>query len=162
MARTGCAFGNAICACDTARIPRQFSQVLPAYGLQDLRNEKPYPLKSSNPNTMCLKDTLGEDPGSGHFYLAKKRTFLLCVDMNPLEFRSRQAIELVTVPVNEVSDTCPVSRHPCKSLSREKRSCPLARLGERATLRHGKFHSPQMCLSAMIPAFAEPDIHSLS
>jgi len=31
------------------------------------------------------------------------------LDMNPLEFRSRQAIELVTVPVNEVSDTCPVS-----------------------------------------------------
>ena len=32
------------------------------------------------------------------------------LDMNPLEFRSRQAIELVTVPVNEVSDTCPVSQ----------------------------------------------------
>ena len=80
MARTGCAFGNAICACGTVQIPRQFSQVLPAYGLQDLRNEKPNPPKSSNPNTMCLKDTLGEGPGSGPSYFAKNRTFLLCVD----------------------------------------------------------------------------------
>ena len=30
---------------------------------------------------MCLQITLGEDHGSGHFYLAKTRTFLLCVDM---------------------------------------------------------------------------------
>jgi len=29
---------------------------------------------------MCLKDTLGENPGSGHSYFAKNRTFLLCVD----------------------------------------------------------------------------------
>jgi hypothetical protein len=29
---------------------------------------------------MCLQSTLGEDHGSGHFYLAKNRTFLLCVD----------------------------------------------------------------------------------
>jgi hypothetical protein len=31
---------------------------------------------------MCLQSTLGEDPGTGHFYLAKNRTFLLCVDTN--------------------------------------------------------------------------------
>src|SRR5262249_24291585 len=100
MARTGCAFGNAICACDTARFPRQFSQVLPAYGLEDLRNEKPYPLKSSNPNTMCLKDTLGEDPGSGHFYLAKKRTFLLCVDTRQVTVAIQSSgLPLFPVPV---------------------------------------------------------------
>jgi len=29
---------------------------------------------------MYLPSTLGEDHGSGHFYLAKNRTFLLCVD----------------------------------------------------------------------------------
>ena len=34
----------------------------------------------SNPNTMHLQTTLGENHGSGHFYLAKTRTFLLCVD----------------------------------------------------------------------------------
>jgi hypothetical protein len=33
-----------------------------------------------NPNTMCLQITLGEDHGSGHFYMAENRTFLLCVD----------------------------------------------------------------------------------
>src|SRR5260370_28445297 len=31
---------------------------------------------------MCLPITLGEDHGSGHCYLAKNRTFLLCVDTN--------------------------------------------------------------------------------
>jgi hypothetical protein len=29
---------------------------------------------------MCLQSTLGGDLGSGHFYLAENRTFLLCVD----------------------------------------------------------------------------------
>ncbi len=29
---------------------------------------------------MYLQNTLGEDRGSGHFYLARNRTFLLCVD----------------------------------------------------------------------------------
>ncbi len=38
------------------------------------------PKTKANPNTMCLQSTLGEDHGSGHFYLAKNRTFLLCVD----------------------------------------------------------------------------------
>ncbi len=31
---------------------------------------------------MYLQTTLGEDHGRGHFYLAKTRTFLLCVDTN--------------------------------------------------------------------------------
>jgi hypothetical protein len=30
---------------------------------------------------MCLQSTLGGDLGSGHFYLAENRTFLLCVDI---------------------------------------------------------------------------------
>jgi hypothetical protein len=34
----------------------------------------------SNPNTMCLHITPGGNRGTGHFYLAKNRTFLLCVD----------------------------------------------------------------------------------
>ena len=55
-------------------------QVLPAYGLQDLRNKHQDPKTKSNPNTMHLPTTLGEDHGSGHFYPAKTRTFLLCVD----------------------------------------------------------------------------------
>jgi hypothetical protein len=29
---------------------------------------------------MCLQITLGENHGTGHFYLAENRTFLLCVD----------------------------------------------------------------------------------
>jgi hypothetical protein len=41
MARTGCVSGNAICACGTARNRHLFSQILLAYGLPDLRNEKP-------------------------------------------------------------------------------------------------------------------------
>src|SRR5262249_25556943 len=38
--RTGCASGNAICACGTAQTRPLDSQVLPAYGLQDLRIKK--------------------------------------------------------------------------------------------------------------------------
>ncbi|MGC1658946.1 MAG: hypothetical protein WA737_02910, partial [Candidatus Acidiferrales bacterium] len=38
------------------------------------------PKTKSNPNTMCLPITLGGNHGSGHFYLAQNRTFLLCVD----------------------------------------------------------------------------------
>src|SRR5262252_549137 len=51
-----------------------------AYGLQDLRIKKPNPLRSSNPNGMYRKHTPGENLGSGHSYIAKNRTFLLCVD----------------------------------------------------------------------------------
>ena len=82
MALTGYASGNAICACGSARNRHLSSQVLPAYGLQDLRSEKSNLPRSSNPNTMCLPNTLGENLGGGRFYLAKKRTFLLCVDMS--------------------------------------------------------------------------------
>src|SRR6202158_1657199 len=80
MARTGYASAAAISACTIAQHPYDRPQVLPAYGLQDSRNEYRNPKTKSNPNTMCLPVTLGEDHGSGHFYLAKNRTFLLCVD----------------------------------------------------------------------------------
>jgi len=45
------------------------------------RNAETQKTKSkSNPNITCLPVTPGEDLGSRHFYLAKNRTFLLCVD----------------------------------------------------------------------------------
>src|SRR6266436_2207548 len=80
MARTGYASAAAISGCAIARHPCDRPQVLPAYGLQDLRNKHQDPKTKSNPNTMCLPITPGENRGSGHFYLAKNRTFLLCVD----------------------------------------------------------------------------------
>jgi hypothetical protein len=55
------------CRCSLARTRRD-RQVLQAYGL---------PI------------TPGENPGSGHFYLAKNRTFLLCVDMTADEQHER-------------------------------------------------------------------------
>ncbi|HEY2118960.1 MAG TPA: hypothetical protein VGH37_07235, partial [Candidatus Acidoferrum sp.] len=45
-----------------------------------LWSEHQEPKTKSNPNTMCLQITLGENHGTGHFYLAENRTFLLCVD----------------------------------------------------------------------------------
>src|ERR1700732_3708573 len=80
MEATGCAIEGAICTCAPAQNPRERPQVLAAYGLQDLRNNHQDPKTKSHPNTMCLQITLGENHGSGHFYLAKTRTFLLCVD----------------------------------------------------------------------------------
>src|ERR1700691_4737890 len=80
MEATGCATAGATCTCATAQNPRERPQVLPAYGLQDLRNKHQDPKTKSHPNTMRLQITLGENHGSGHFYLAKTRTFLLCVD----------------------------------------------------------------------------------
>src|ERR1700684_2483492 len=82
MEATGCATAGAIYTCGTAQNPRERPQVLPAYGLQDLRNNHQDPKTKSHPNTMRLPITLGENHGSGHFYLAKNRTFLLCVDTN--------------------------------------------------------------------------------
>src|SRR5579863_3529480 len=82
MEAIGCASMAAICACGLVRNRRGRPQVLPAYGLQDLWSKPRSPKTKSNPNTMCLPSTLGEDLGSGHFYLAKTRTFLLCVDTN--------------------------------------------------------------------------------
>ena len=80
MEATGCATEGATCTCAPVPNRRGVPQVLPAYGLQDLRNEHRNPKTKANPNTMCLQSTLGGDLGSGHFYLAKNRTFLLCVD----------------------------------------------------------------------------------
>ena len=80
MARTGYASAAAISACAIAQHPCDRPQVLPAYGLQDLRNEEQNQKTKSNPNTMCLLSTPGGNRGTGHFYLAKNRTFLLCVD----------------------------------------------------------------------------------
>ncbi|MGA7921450.1 MAG: hypothetical protein WCA38_17460, partial [Candidatus Acidiferrales bacterium] len=47
------------------------------------------PKTNPHPNTMCRKDTPGEDHGSGHFYLAKTRTFLLCVDMKTSQIEDK-------------------------------------------------------------------------
>src|SRR5207302_5111417 len=80
---TGCVTADAICTCAPVQNRYGVPQVLPAYGLQDLWNEHRNPKTKSNPNTMCLQITLGEDLGSGHFYLAENRTFLLCVDRLP-------------------------------------------------------------------------------
>src|ERR1700683_2691499 len=80
MDRTGCCSAAAICTCAPART-RCDLQVLPAYGLQDLQIEGRSLPTQSNPNTMCLPITLGENRGGGHFYLAQIRTFLLCVDI---------------------------------------------------------------------------------
>src|SRR6266700_5262995 len=82
IAPTGYASAAPICACAIAQPPCDRPQVLPAYGLQDSRNESRDPKTKSNPNTMCLPITPGGNRGTGHFYLAKNRTFLLCVDTN--------------------------------------------------------------------------------
>src|ERR1700730_12489704 len=60
MARTGYASAAAISACAIAQHPCDRPQVLPAYGLQDLRNEEQNQKTKSNPNTMCLLSTLEE------------------------------------------------------------------------------------------------------
>src|ERR1700676_3255047 len=86
MARTGYASAAAISACAIAQRPCNRPQVLAAYGLQDSRNEEQNQKTKSNPNTTCLQITLGENHGTGHFYLAKNRTFLLCVDRRPPTF----------------------------------------------------------------------------
>src|ERR1700675_845777 len=80
MEATGCATAAAICTYAHAQNPCSSPQVLPAYGLQDSRNQHRDPKTRSNPNTMCLLSILGENHGSGHFYVARNRTFLLCVD----------------------------------------------------------------------------------
>src|SRR5260221_12183644 len=80
MGRTGYASAAATCACAIAQHRCDRPQVLPAYGLQDSRNEEQNQKTKSNPNTMCLRITPGGNRGTGHFYLAKNRTFLLCVD----------------------------------------------------------------------------------
>jgi len=46
---------------------------------QDSRNKYRNPTIKTNPNTCACRSPLENDHGSGHFYLAKTRTFLLCV-----------------------------------------------------------------------------------
>ena len=82
IVRTGYASAAAISGCAIAQHPCDRPQVLPAYGLQDLRNEHQDPKTKSNPNIMCLLITPGGNHGTGHFYLAKNRTLLLCIDTN--------------------------------------------------------------------------------
>src|ERR1700686_2248070 len=52
MVPTGCASAAAISACATGQHPF-VPQVLPAYGLQDPRNEEQNHYPKSNPNSMC-------------------------------------------------------------------------------------------------------------
>src|ERR1700676_951618 len=78
MARTGYASAAAISACAIAQHPCDRPQVLPAYGLQDLRNEEQNQKIKSNPNTMCLLSTPGGNRGTGHFYFALTRICLVC------------------------------------------------------------------------------------
>src|SRR5271170_6044252 len=70
MARTGCAFADAISISAPARHRRGARQVLPTYGLQAFpRTEYP------NHKRRFLPTTRGR-----HFNMAENRTFLLCVD----------------------------------------------------------------------------------
>src|SRR5207244_8228183 len=48
------------------------------------------------------------------------------------------------------------------SLCQGEKDSPEARFGGARTANSGRTRSSHVCLSAMVPAFAEPDIHSLS
>src|SRR6202043_3982189 len=114
MEATGCATGAAICTCVLVQKRCGHPQVLPAYGLQDLRNERRSPKPKSNPNTMCLPGTLGEDHGSGHFYLAKTRTFLLCVDRRHRDANSAPSARFGKRPLpGKTSDCAALSGQVC-------------------------------------------------
>src|SRR5207244_11508972 len=76
---TGCGFAAVTRRYSLARRRRDL-QLLPAYGLQELQIKNPNPKPRSKPNASPLPITLGGNLGSGHFYLAENRTFLLCVD----------------------------------------------------------------------------------
>src|SRR6202045_990901 len=108
MVRTGYASAAAISACATAQHPCDRPQVLPAYGLQDLRNEEQNQKTKSNQNTMCLQITLGGNRGTGHFYLAKNRTFLLCVDTKLRNFWPID--KAVKCLINNANRTCEIGR----------------------------------------------------
>src|ERR1700683_3763740 len=81
MEATGCATAGAICTCATAQNPRERPQVLPAYGLQDLRNNQQDPKTKSHPNTIACKSPLEKTMEAdisiwqkpGHFYFALPR-----------------------------------------------------------------------------------------
>src|SRR5439155_8171333 len=53
-------------------------------------------------------------------------------------------------------------RLPCKSFVKGEKDSPDARLGGARTIEAIRTRSSHVCLSAVVPAFAEPDIHSLS
>ena len=79
MAVTGCVFVIITCPCIPAQ-RRRDRQLLPACGLQEPPIQNPKHRARSKPNTSRLPITPGGNLGSGHFYLAENRTFLLCVD----------------------------------------------------------------------------------
>src|ERR1700675_540406 len=110
MARTGYASAAAISACAIAQHPCDRPQVLPAYGLQDLRNEEQNQKTKSNPNIMCLLSTPGGNRGTGHFYLAKNRTFLLCVDSraerSPRGFHHETSLVIDSVTLSRRCAVC--------------------------------------------------------
>src|SRR2546425_8602593 len=85
MARTGCASAAVTSACGTARNRRRARQVLPAYGLQSLP-----PIPSQEFTKVLLRTTHG-----GHFNMAEKRTFLLCVDSLQASFRPFRAQAII-------------------------------------------------------------------
>src|SRR5436309_7329956 len=55
-----------------------------------------------------------------------------------------------------------VPDHPCKSFVKGEKDSPDARLGGARTIEAIRTRSSHVCLSAVVPAFAEPAIHSLS
>src|SRR5205807_2989207 len=61
-----------------------------------------------------------------------------------------------------LSRRTPVCRPPCKSFVNGEKDSPDARLGGARTIEAIRTRSSHVCLSAVVPAFAEPDIHSLS
>jgi hypothetical protein len=61
----------AICTCAHVQNPCASPSGLRPPGLAE---QIPRPKNKSNPNTMWLQITLGEERGSGHLYLAKNRT----------------------------------------------------------------------------------------
>ena len=74
-------------------------------------------------------------------------------------------LQLRVVPGDRQTDGCElllVCRLPCKSLVKEKKILLRRASEERALLGPVRTRSSHVCLSAMVPAFAEPDIHSLS
>ena len=99
MGRTGCASAAVISAWPIARHHDDPPRILPAYGLQDSRNQSPNPKLKLNPNTTCPLTILGrENHGSGHFYLAENRPFLLCVDSFRLFTSFRDVYDVCIFP----------------------------------------------------------------
>jgi hypothetical protein len=76
------------------------------------------PKTKSNPNTMCPPIAPGEDLGSGHFYLAKKKTFLLCVDSVreiPVSIELPRAASYLFLSLSPSNPACRVNRHKMNS-----------------------------------------------